>query len=221
MFSVAQSRIGSACGERARPEAPEHDRDSVPIWARPQPGSRRPRYRRDQIAAEALEIADADGIDAVSMRRVAAELDAGTMTLYHYVRTKDELITQCAALHLEQSLAAVADLKIATEQQLELISLVDDFTFGYLLRPANPERRGQCSDHGRNQLHRPADPGRPLPPHQQTDRRTRAAPPPPESWSKRRRPRLRASARSRSRARAAPPRPPQPLLAARDNPAMR
>ena len=30
---------------------------------------------------------------AVSMRRIAAELDAGTMTLYHYVRTKDELLT--------------------------------------------------------------------------------------------------------------------------------
>ena len=27
------------------------------------------------------------------MRRLAAELDAGTMTLYHYVRTKDELLT--------------------------------------------------------------------------------------------------------------------------------
>ena len=29
----------------------------------------------------------------MSMRRIAAELDAGTMTLYHYVRTKDELLT--------------------------------------------------------------------------------------------------------------------------------
>ena len=29
----------------------------------------------------------------LSMRRLAAELDAGTMTLYHYVRTKDELLT--------------------------------------------------------------------------------------------------------------------------------
>ena len=26
------------------------------------------------------------------MRRLAAELDAGTMTLYHYIRTKDELL---------------------------------------------------------------------------------------------------------------------------------
>ena len=40
-----------------------------------------------------MRIADAEGFDALSMRRLAAELDAGTMTLYHYVRTKDELLT--------------------------------------------------------------------------------------------------------------------------------
>jgi AcrR family transcriptional regulator len=62
-----------------------------PIWARPAPGQRRPRYTREQIAAAALAIADAEGYEAVSMRRVAAELGAGTMTLYHYVRTKDDL----------------------------------------------------------------------------------------------------------------------------------
>jgi AcrR family transcriptional regulator len=59
---------------------------------RPQPTTRRPRFTREQIAATALEIADRDGIEAVSMRRVAAELGAGTMTLYHYVETKDDLL---------------------------------------------------------------------------------------------------------------------------------
>ena len=58
-----------------------------------EPGARRPRFTRDEIAAAAMRIADAEGFDAVSMRRLAAELDAGTMTLYHYVRTKDELLT--------------------------------------------------------------------------------------------------------------------------------
>jgi AcrR family transcriptional regulator len=65
---------------------------SEPIWARPEPGARRPRFTREQIAQEALAIADAEGIEAVSMRRVAARLEAGTMTLYHYIRTKDELL---------------------------------------------------------------------------------------------------------------------------------
>lgn len=68
------------------------DGNRVPIWGRPEPGSRRPRFTREQIASVALEIADREGFEAVSMRRVASELDAGTMTLYHYVRTKDDLV---------------------------------------------------------------------------------------------------------------------------------
>jgi len=62
------------------------------IWGRPEPGTRRPRHTREQIATAALAIADRDGFDALSMRRVAAEVGAGTMTLYHYVRTKDDLV---------------------------------------------------------------------------------------------------------------------------------
>jgi AcrR family transcriptional regulator len=64
----------------------------APIWSRPAPGARRARFTREQIAASALAVADAEGFDAVSMRRVAAELGAGTMTLYHYVQNKDELL---------------------------------------------------------------------------------------------------------------------------------
>jgi AcrR family transcriptional regulator len=62
------------------------------VWARPDPGERRPRHTRELIAATALAIADAEGIEAVTMRRVATELDAGTMTLYHYVKSKGELM---------------------------------------------------------------------------------------------------------------------------------
>jgi AcrR family transcriptional regulator len=65
--------------------------ERVPIWARPAPGERKPAYTRERIAEAALTIADAEGYEAVTMRRVAAELGAGTMTLYHYVRNKDEL----------------------------------------------------------------------------------------------------------------------------------
>jgi AcrR family transcriptional regulator len=68
-----------------------HDRTSS-IWGRPEPAARRPRHTREQIATAALAIADRDGFEALSMRRVAAEIGAGTMTLYHYVRTKDDLV---------------------------------------------------------------------------------------------------------------------------------
>jgi AcrR family transcriptional regulator len=62
------------------------------IWARPERAARSPRFTRAQIAEAALAIADLEGIEAVSMRRVAADLGAGTMTLYHYVENKQELL---------------------------------------------------------------------------------------------------------------------------------
>lgn len=54
--------------------------------------SHQSRLTREKIATVALAIADKDGFKAVSMRRVAQELNAGTMSLYYYVKTKDELI---------------------------------------------------------------------------------------------------------------------------------
>jgi AcrR family transcriptional regulator len=66
--------------------------ESTLIWTRPEPGTRRPKFTREQIASTALAIADTEGFAAVSMRRIASELGAGTMTLYYYVRTKDELV---------------------------------------------------------------------------------------------------------------------------------
>lgn len=65
---------------------------SDPIWLRPEPGGRKPSLTREKIAAAALEIADTEGFDAVSMRNVARSLGVGTMSLYHYIRTKDDLI---------------------------------------------------------------------------------------------------------------------------------
>ncbi|MEU9355931.1 TetR/AcrR family transcriptional regulator C-terminal domain-containing protein [Streptomyces griseoloalbus] len=63
------------------------------IWARPERTGRgpRPAYTRADIAAAAVRIADAEGLDAVSMRRVAAELGCGTMSLYNYVPRKEDL----------------------------------------------------------------------------------------------------------------------------------
>lgn len=156
------------------------------IWLREEPGTRRPSHSRAQIATAAVRIADTEGFDAVSMRRVAQELGAGTMTLYHYVRNKDELVMLMndtvmgevlvpdgelpsgwreaistiarrsrAAFerhrwtldrvtdisigpngikHFEQSLEAVQDTGLPAEKRLGLISLVDEYVFGYSLR---------------------------------------------------------------------------------------
>jgi AcrR family transcriptional regulator len=50
------------------------------------------RLGRAQIAAAGIEIADRDGIDAVTMRRVATALGAGTMSLYRHVAGRAELL---------------------------------------------------------------------------------------------------------------------------------
>jgi AcrR family transcriptional regulator len=63
-----------------------------PIWMRPEPTGRRAPRSRDDIAHAAIAVADAEGLEAVSMRRVAAELGLGTMSLYYYVKSKDELL---------------------------------------------------------------------------------------------------------------------------------
>ena len=62
------------------------------IWLRPQPGERPGRLTREKISAAALSIADAEGFEAVSMRRIAARLGVSTMSLYYYVRTKADLV---------------------------------------------------------------------------------------------------------------------------------
>ena len=70
-------------------------REATPsIWTRPErAGVGRPaQYSRAEITAAAIGVADREGIDAVSMRRVATELGTGAASLYRYVETRDELL---------------------------------------------------------------------------------------------------------------------------------
>ncbi|GAA2298683.1 TetR/AcrR family transcriptional regulator C-terminal domain-containing protein [Nonomuraea roseoviolacea subsp. roseoviolacea] len=76
----------------ARREAGEGD--PTLIWERPEPPSRPAPspLSRERIVRAAIELADADGLEAVSLRKVAAALDAGPMRLYGYLSTKEELL---------------------------------------------------------------------------------------------------------------------------------
>ncbi|MEV4316201.1 TetR/AcrR family transcriptional regulator [Actinocrispum sp. NPDC049592] len=171
--------------------------DDQPIWARPEPGGRRPRLTREQIARTALEIADREGFDAVSMRHVAATLNTGAMTLYNYVRTKDELVALMhdelmaqvlvpgelpdswrgaltliahrthdvmarhpwalnslqeaqfgpnAMRHFEQTLAALARTGIDTPAKFSVLTLVDDYVRGAVLRASEIRKRKSTAD---------------------------------------------------------------------------
>ncbi|MFI9847834.1 TetR/AcrR family transcriptional regulator [Nonomuraea sp. NPDC051941] len=72
------------------------DEELISIWMRPErlersgPG-RRPGYSRGQITRAAVRIADAEGVEAATMRRIGGELGTGAMSLYRYVPKRDDL----------------------------------------------------------------------------------------------------------------------------------
>lgn len=78
---------------------PEQDRLELPpgmarAWGledRPRKGPR-PGLSLQAITAAAVEIADAEGLGALSMSRIASRLGFTTMALYRYVESKDELV---------------------------------------------------------------------------------------------------------------------------------
>lgn len=47
---------------------------------------------KQRVVAEAIRLADREGVHGLSMRRLAGELGAGAMSLYHYVASKEELL---------------------------------------------------------------------------------------------------------------------------------
>lgn len=62
----------------------------------PQPESKvsrgpKPAHSREKIAALAIQVADAEGLEAASIRRIAAELGSGAASLYRYVANKQDL----------------------------------------------------------------------------------------------------------------------------------
>jgi AcrR family transcriptional regulator len=70
----------------------EREEDGARAAARGPGRGRGSGLNRHEIVAAALRVAEAEGPDAVSMRRIAKELGVGTMSLYHHVPTKDDLL---------------------------------------------------------------------------------------------------------------------------------
>ncbi|AGL15452.1 TetR/AcrR family transcriptional regulator [Actinoplanes sp. N902-109] len=62
-----------------------------PLWTR-QGAAKPERLTRETVVACAVELADREGLDAVSVRRVAAELSARPMSLYSFFQRKDDLV---------------------------------------------------------------------------------------------------------------------------------
>ncbi|PSK91389.1 TetR family transcriptional regulator [Murinocardiopsis flavida] len=87
---VGAGTVVSARTDRRRPPGPDPRRTD-----RPADTSRR-ELGREHVLRTAIAIADAEGLGAVSMRRLAAELGVGPMSLYRHVAGKDELVVLMA-----------------------------------------------------------------------------------------------------------------------------
>ncbi|MFF5666473.1 TetR/AcrR family transcriptional regulator [Streptomyces griseofuscus] len=64
------------------------------VWERPEPPDRPvpAPLNRERIVRAAIRLADADGLEAVSLRKVATALGVGPMRLYSYIASKEELL---------------------------------------------------------------------------------------------------------------------------------
>ncbi|MFC4961312.1 TetR/AcrR family transcriptional regulator [Streptomyces mauvecolor] len=74
------------------------------VWERPEPPNRPvpAPLSRERIVRAAIQLADADGLDAVSLRKVATVLDVRPMRLYGYIAGKEELLDLMVdAVHAE------------------------------------------------------------------------------------------------------------------------
>jgi len=102
---MAYDRAHEANGQGAPPATPVPREVNVASM----PGRRRRRPRgsltREAVVDAALALVDAEGIDALSMPRLARQVDAGVMTLYRYVRSKSELLEAVA-------LRAIAEVRL-------------------------------------------------------------------------------------------------------------
>ena len=81
----------------------------------------RARFTTDEIAAAALRIVDDSGVGALSMRSLAASLGTGPMTLYNYVKDRDEL----DALVVEAVLSEVTPPRPRGEWQADVRAIVE------------------------------------------------------------------------------------------------
>ncbi|MDT0449727.1 TetR/AcrR family transcriptional regulator C-terminal domain-containing protein [Streptomyces hesseae] len=83
--------VGTVVEPGVRPERPEHPERPVPARRR---STADQALTLERIVEVAVAVADVEGLAAASMRRVAAELEVATMSLYRHVADKDALLLE-------------------------------------------------------------------------------------------------------------------------------
>jgi AcrR family transcriptional regulator len=192
-------------GQRSRADDQAHEHVQ-------QPGQRgrdrmRPPLSRAEIVDAAIAIADAEGAEALSMRRIAQVMRAGTMSLYWHVTSKDHLLDlmrdtlmaevavpepsddwranlralavsnrsmlarhrwlmdfvggrpplgPTTLLNLEASLAILAALELEPARQIDILTTVNTYVTGAVLRESQEIRTERAESEARA-LHSQAD----------------------------------------------------------------
>ena len=187
---------GDGPAGRAGADGPDHRRqEHIQDRARRHSDRARPRLTRAEIVDAAIAVADAEGAEALSMRRIAQVLISGTMSLYWHVSNKEHLLDLMqdllmaeiavpdpsgdwrsdlraiaistramlrrhrwlmdfiggrpalgpnTLLGLERSLATLADLKLQPAVAFDILSTVNTYVGGVVLREVQEIRTQQA-----------------------------------------------------------------------------
>jgi AcrR family transcriptional regulator len=114
-------------------KGPDLQRSLTLLWAGRPRGQRgpRPRLSADMIAQAAVRVADADGLEALSMQRIAAELGYSTMSIYNHIPSKDLLLEVAADI----GAGSPPDLDDATDVRQAVRRWVGALWAGFQTRP--------------------------------------------------------------------------------------
>lgn len=77
---------------------------------------------KQRVVSEAVRLADRDGADGLSMRRLAGVLGAGAMSLYRYVASKEELLDAMIDVVFEEIELPSADIDWRSAMRQEAVS---------------------------------------------------------------------------------------------------
>ncbi|GAB3668746.1 TetR/AcrR family transcriptional regulator C-terminal domain-containing protein [Actinocorallia lasiicapitis] len=96
----------------------------IPVWTRTPP-AKRPVLTREAIVAAAIEIGDSEGLAAVSIRRIAAHLQARAMSLYTHIDRKEDLLDLMADEVIAEVLVPQGELPADWRAALTMITRLE------------------------------------------------------------------------------------------------
>lgn len=124
--------------------------DEELIWLRPEHSTagRPATWSRDEITTAAVEIADRDGLDAVSMRSVASSIGTGAASLYRYLNNREDLV----ALMLDFVTAEYQPQQPSSRYVTDLIAVSEQIHAIMMRHPWVPELMLTRPDLGPNSM---------------------------------------------------------------------